>query len=223
MYNWYAVAGIYDAASLADTALRKNLAPDGFHVPTFTEWGILADYLGGGLVAGDKMKETGTTHWNSPNTGATNSSGFTGLPGGNRYTNGFVYIGNYGYWWSAFEYDTTYTWFSYLGIGVPYLGAAKSYKTSGFSVRCLTNQLGIQQQTISKIAVYPNPTSSTLTLQTPNNLSLDKITITDLTGKVVLTQTINATLVNVATLASGMYVIEAASGNEKWVSKFIKE
>lgn len=104
LYNWYAAAGIYDAASLANPALRKKLAPTGWHVPTDAEWTTLTTCLGGITIAGGKMKETGTAHWQSPNQDATNSSGFTGLPGGYRFSYGsFNFIGNYGFWWSSSE------------------------------------------------------------------------------------------------------------------------
>ena len=59
-----------------------NICPDGWHLPTEDEWIELFEYLGGDSIAGGKMKETGTSHWISPNTGATNSSGFTALAGG---------------------------------------------------------------------------------------------------------------------------------------------
>ena len=139
LYNWYAAAGIYDAASLSNPALRKKLAPTGYHVPTDAEWSTLTTCLGGESVAGGKMKEAGTTHWNSPNTLATNSSGFTGLPGGYRYDVGpFLNIGNYGYWWSSSEVDTKIAWSRYLDS---FAGSATSYgpslKEDGFSVRCL--------------------------------------------------------------------------------------
>ena len=136
LYNWYAVAGIHDVASAANPALRKNLAPTGWHVPTDAEWTILTNCLGGENVAGGKMKAT--TLWLSPNTSATNSSGFTGLPGGYRfYTGTFNVIGNYGLWWSASEFDTTYAWSRYLYYY--YGNATRDYysKNLGFSVRCL--------------------------------------------------------------------------------------
>ena len=142
LYNWYAVAGIYDAASLANPALRKKLAPTGWHIPTDAEWTQLTDCLGGAIVAGGKMKSIGTSLWQSPNTAATNESGFTGLPAGiRRYSTGpFGDIGNLGNWWSSSEDDTTATaWGRVLdytsGLATRYGGGF--YKELGFSVRCL--------------------------------------------------------------------------------------
>ena len=79
----------------------QGICPDGWHIPTNAEWSTLVFFLGNDAVGG-KMKESGTTHWNSPNTGATNESGFSGLPGGYRkHTGSFSSIGDYGYWWSS--------------------------------------------------------------------------------------------------------------------------
>jgi uncharacterized protein (TIGR02145 family) len=86
------------------------------------------------------MKETGTAHWISPNTDATNSSGFTGLPGGYRSANGtFGDIGNFGLWWSSSEYDLSSAWDRLLNAngGNTYRGSGN--KVNGFSVRCLKN------------------------------------------------------------------------------------
>jgi uncharacterized protein (TIGR02145 family) len=105
LYNWYAVAGIHNAASLNDSSLRKKLAPWGWHIPTKEELNTLTIFLGGPSVAGGKMKEIGTAHWNSPNTGANNESNFTGLPGGyydaNSANSSFIDKNTSGYWWSS--------------------------------------------------------------------------------------------------------------------------
>lgn len=103
MYNWYAVAGIYDAASLANPALRKKLAPAGWHIPSIAEWTDLANCLYGVDVAGGKMKSIGTV-WNGTNVAATNSSNFNGLPGGVRDYSGWFYNARVsGFWWSSNE------------------------------------------------------------------------------------------------------------------------
>jgi uncharacterized protein (TIGR02145 family) len=139
LYNRYAVLGIYDTSSLQNPSLRKKLAPAGFHVPSETEWSELTTCLGGDGLAGGKMKEVGFTHWMSPNTGATNSSGFTAFPGGSRLNNGFKWIGINGYWWST---NGVYRLIS-GGGDLAYSLAEGPVITSlsgnqnGFSVRCV--------------------------------------------------------------------------------------
>lgn len=76
LYNWYAVSD------------GRKLCPAGWHVPSRAEWETLVAALGGLGTAGGSLKEAGMAHWSSPNTGATNSSGFTALPAGYRYANG---------------------------------------------------------------------------------------------------------------------------------------
>jgi len=125
LYNWYAVN-------------TGKLCPTGWHVPTDAEWETLREYLGGYEVAGGKLKETGTTHWNSPNEGATNASGFTALPGGGRYNDGtFDYIGDNGIWWSSTEGSTSYALGWYLNYNNYNLTYNNSSKVDGFSVRCV--------------------------------------------------------------------------------------
>jgi uncharacterized protein (TIGR02145 family) len=141
LYNSYAVMGITVAEDFRPTAAqiaaRKQLAPIGWHVPTDNEWSTLETFLGRQL-AGGSMKETGTTHWVSPNTDPTNSSGFTGLPGGYRYSGGiFNNVSFNVYWWSSSEFYTADAWFRHLYC---FNGDVDSYygnKTNGFSVRCL--------------------------------------------------------------------------------------
>lgn len=91
LYNWY-------------TVNTGKLCPTGWHVPTDAEWSTLTTCLGGVGVAGGKLKEAGTSHWMSPNVGATNETGFTALPSGYRYAGGtFEYNGLGGWWWSSTE------------------------------------------------------------------------------------------------------------------------
>ena len=127
LYNWYAVDD------------SRNIAPDGWHVPTDDEWTTLTDYLGGTSVAGGKMKETGTSHWNSPNTGATNESGFTAFPGGYRfYVNGdYNDIGSYGYFWSSSENNSSSAWKRILSYDNSEVNRNYDNKFYGFSVRCV--------------------------------------------------------------------------------------
>jgi uncharacterized protein (TIGR02145 family) len=127
LYNWFAVN-------------TNKLCPSGWHVPTDDEWVTLETFLGGRIVSGGKLKETGITHWTSPNTGADNSSGFTGLPGGYRYRTGtFISNGSYGAFWSSTGYDATLAWYRYMYSNGNDLTRITNYKTSGFSVRCVKN------------------------------------------------------------------------------------
>ena len=116
----------------------KGICPDGWHIPTDAEWTTLTNYLGGESVAGGKMKEAGYAHWASPNTGATNTSGFTALPGGGRGTDGsFDGLTYYAYFWSSTEYSSTYAWYRGLDYDYDDVGRGLNYKTGGFSCRCL--------------------------------------------------------------------------------------
>jgi len=112
--------------------------PPGWHLPSDEEWTALTTWLGGEEVAGGKMKETGTAHWFSPNTGATNESGFSALPGGSRYgSGGFYGIGYYGYWWSSTEHSTSTAWYRGLYYYYSTVGRGNYFKEYGFSVRCV--------------------------------------------------------------------------------------
>ena len=138
LYNWYAVMGIWNEASKTDVGQRKQLAPSGYHIPTDTEWTTLTTYLGGNSVAGGKLKETGTVHWLSPNTGASNSSGFTGLPGGWRSNfGGFNNIRNNGGFWSSTEVDSDFAWLLYLAANTSVANRYGYNKIYGFSVRLI--------------------------------------------------------------------------------------
>lgn len=128
LYNWYAVN-------------TNMLAPKGWHVPSDVEWKELIDYLGGDGVAGGKLKEAGISHWQSPNTGATNESGFTALPSGNRgdpeIKSTFFSIKEIFTVWSATEFSSDYAWRCYLFYEDGYVNRNYVGKSRGFSVRCV--------------------------------------------------------------------------------------
>ncbi|MGB4013081.1 MAG: FISUMP domain-containing protein [Bacteroidales bacterium] len=123
LYNWPAA---------------QSACPSGWHLPSDAEWTTFTDDLGGASVAGGKLKEAGTAHWNSPNIGATNESGFTALPGGYRGSDGRFYgVGVSGYWWSSTESSTTNAWGRRLYCDDSGVGRAGLNREDGFSVRCL--------------------------------------------------------------------------------------
>lgn len=116
----------------------QGICPSGWHIPTDEEWSTLDNLMGGGTISGGKLKEAGFVHWNSPNTGATNQSGFTGLPGG-LIDDGhnFINLGNNGLFWSSSESNNN----MYFYRSLYYLNAAttkgSSFVEYGFSVRCI--------------------------------------------------------------------------------------
>jgi len=125
IYNWYTVE-------------TGKLCPQGWHVPSDDEWTILTDYLGGKSVAGGKLKETGTSHWQSPNTGATNESGFTGLPTGYRnFSGSFNSISSYGFWWCSTDWSSTGAWYRDVYYGYNSVDRSNTNKKSGATVRCV--------------------------------------------------------------------------------------
>ncbi len=126
LYNWHAVnSGV--------------LAPEGWRVPTDDDWATLSDFLGGDYDAGGKLKETKTAHWQSPNTDADNTSGFTALPGGTCNAAGvFAGLGLGGWWWSSTATDKSNAW--HVGLqnedGM-FRRTASLFGGYGFSVRCV--------------------------------------------------------------------------------------
>jgi len=124
LYNWHAIAD------------PQNICPRGWHIPSDEEWTTLELYL---EEDGGKLKEAGTMHWRSHNAGATNESGFSGLPGGCRLSNGvFANMGNMGLWWSSdVIYDATYTYHRILHYANARFNQFFFIKSGGFSVRCI--------------------------------------------------------------------------------------
>jgi uncharacterized protein (TIGR02145 family) len=137
LYNWHAVSD------------SRNIAPEGWHVPTDSEWKQLEMFLGmsqagadgtgwRGTDEGDKLKEAGTTLWNPLDAGATNESGFSGLPGGYCDYSGYFYgIGDYALFWCSTQFDIEFAWYRGLSYGFSWIDRSLNEKTYGFSVRCV--------------------------------------------------------------------------------------
>jgi uncharacterized protein (TIGR02145 family) len=132
LYNWYAVND------------SRGLAPTGYHIPTDAEWTTLTTFLGGPNGAAGKMKErgeqnTGTGPWTYPNTGATNSSGFSGLPAGMRSANGFTGINSQSYWWSSTQggNGTIAAWHRCFLYNSENVQIGSGNKENGLSIRCV--------------------------------------------------------------------------------------
>jgi uncharacterized protein (TIGR02145 family) len=118
----------------------RNLCPTGWHVPLDEDWTLLTDLLGGESVAGGKMKSNGTLYWLSPNTGATNLSGFSGLPSGIRSGTGiFTNIDEVGAWWSYSQQSNNGAFSRVLRYDNSIVDRSVYLKGFGFSVRCVKN------------------------------------------------------------------------------------
>ena len=133
IYNWYTISD------------QHKICPAGWHIPTDEEWCQMEIYLDASVVCselgshgtdvGGKMKETGTTHWTSPNTGATNISGFTGLPGG-YYLAGFSELNHGGLFWSSSS-SSSFALNRVLTYSSAIISRFNNDKSIGFSVRCV--------------------------------------------------------------------------------------
>ena len=139
--NCTTYGGLYlwdEAMGYVTTEGAQGICPDGWHIPSYDNLGELIDFLGGGDVAGGKLKEADYEHWISPNTGATNSSGFTALPGGYRPSGGPFYGLYYeGLIWSSSQTNETFARSLYVKNDNDDAATGVSIKTYGFSVRCL--------------------------------------------------------------------------------------
>jgi len=137
LYNWFAVND------------SRRLAPAGWHIPSDAEWKTLIDFVDStdfrkdktgnhDVFPGGKLKETGVSNWHSPNTNATNESGFTALPGGFRFDDGlYQYIGEHGFWWSTTVFDDNDAWYQAMNFNDDYIDRQHRNKKFGFSVRCI--------------------------------------------------------------------------------------
>jgi uncharacterized protein (TIGR02145 family) len=143
LYTWCAIMNGASSSNAIPSGVQ-GICPNGWHVPSYAEWLVLINYLGGESVAGGKMKIIGTTHWNSPNTGATNESGFTALaPGYRSYFGIYLGINTINDYWTATEGDNQPEYFAreiiLLNSNAEAELDAAGRKNFGYSVRCIKN------------------------------------------------------------------------------------
>jgi uncharacterized protein (TIGR02145 family) len=214
LYNWH-------------TVKPGKLCPTGWHIPTDAEWTTLITFLGGISIAGGKLKETGTTHWLNPNTGATNETGFTALPGGIRFgDNKFYSIGSLGHWWSSTEDQAhigvaAWSWFILnSGSGISRISYGEN---NCLSVRCLNdNPTSVDVTKIDDIEIYPNPSDKMVIIK--NILSQDcSVYVINLLGEQVLYQQHVSNSIDISNLKNGIYFIKVFDSGKIRVAKFVKE
>ena len=238
LYNWYAVAGIYDEASLNDESLRKEFITEGWRVPTDDDWTTLETYLIANgynhdqTTAENKIAKAmaSTTGWNSSagdfdignDQSLNNLSGFNTFPVGARGTiDSFIYMGYFSFFWSSTEYDTRFAWHSILGYNQSNLRRAwGNFKQSGFSVRFVRDASTASTKDYSKpAAIYPNPTSSII------NIEQDFTTakIYDISGRELLKS--SSKTIDLSELPSSIYLLRLYDNNNKVLgtSKVVKQ
>jgi len=234
LYTWSASMN-GEASSDFNPSCIQGICPDGWHLPSDNEWKELEMYLGLSQVeagwtglrghdSGGKLKEAGTVYWESPNEGATNSTGFTALPGGYRFQDGnFSQIGKIADFWSSTEADINFAWYRKLLYTVSSVSRSNHSKTCGCSVRCIKNNDSLSNSLIKYITqdnqfnIYPNPFNETTTIQFPNPTSESyKFILTDISGK-RLRELNNITsseiILDRRKLPAGLYLIELRGPN----------
>ena len=223
LYNWNAVAGIHDTDP---NTPNKTIAPTGWHVPTDAEWTTLTNYLGGESIAGGKMKSTGTTLWTNPNTGATNESGFSAIPGGWRDISiDFGALRQGAFWWSTSDWNLNPNSAIYRALHYD-LNSVQNLplgKVDALSVRLIKDG-SLSNSTFNSggVKLYPNPAVNILNINADNNHINQSYTIIDGLGRVVFNGKLNdvESTINVEQLSKGIYYLKVSGYS---ATKFIKE
>jgi uncharacterized protein (TIGR02145 family) len=214
LYNGYVINDI------------NKICPAGWHVSTNDEWLEAEIFLGGADEAGGRMKEAGFVHWTTPNTGADNSSGFTGLPGGMRnLLSVFSSLGENGLWWTASSFDASTYWSTYLwtmNAGVDHNPAPKNY---GFSIRCVRGaESGLDDIDIAqKVNLYPNPATDKIIVGYSGKAELS-IQLFTITGACIMECKLDrqSNEIDLARLSKGIYVVKIAAAGQTFQKRLIK-
>jgi len=228
LYNWWAVMNGASPTNAVPSNIQ-GICPTGWHVPSESEWDTLIIALGGESLAGGKMKDT--ILWDSPNTGANNSSGFSALPGGVRGSMGkFLYEKKYGYWWSTREFDLTNAYINRVYYNKSNSNNSFVLKMAGYSARCVKEK-GTTTGNIQKdhdevvIKIYPNPFNhlTTVDIKKAQDEAFN-IIVYDISGKMVLNYfnlKNNKITLNMNTLEKGIYFMELHLKGKVYIEKLL--
>lgn len=221
LYSW-------DAAMKNSTIEgAQGVCPNGWHVPTDDEWTILGNYLGGNDMAGGKMKEQGISHWNSPNAGATNESGFTALPAGEYDDTHYQFLGEYNVIWSSTEENTTWAKYRYISYDDTGLHPYTYYKSFRYSVRCIKNEeTGIKKPAFQGLIIYPNPFDHVLYFDQKKirDKSDKSAFIYDQKGQLITAFSLESeiTIKHMDNLAAGIYLVKTMVNDRVAYQKVLK-
>lgn len=209
LYTWYVVGD------------SRNVCPNGWHVPSSAEFDTLELFLGGSDIAGGKLKQTGYDHWLFPNTGATNETGFNGLPNGNRNLLGYFNdMGIVSDVWSstegvqgAWDFDLNYDNESTVSYDDP--------KGFAFAIRCLRNEPA--KIDLSEIKIYPTVSDQFVTISSEGYYGL-KYFIIGIDGKSVMQGDLmnSITMLDLSALSAGSYIVKITNASSTVEFKLVK-
>jgi uncharacterized protein (TIGR02145 family) len=211
--------------------LDGKLAPEGWHVATDAEWTTLTEFLGGAASAGGKLKsvgtiEVGTSYWYTPNTNATNTSGFSALGGGAREFDGqFNYMFSYGYWWTATAGNPGYALSRRLSYNYPGIDRGPWNIQNGLSVRCVKDPgPGTEENRPGKMIKIHSGQSDDMLIIESEMSQLLEVAVYDITGNRLIAKTITGTRseIDMAALSRGMYIIHLSGPDWQLQRKLIK-
>jgi len=224
--NIYGKLYTWDAAMNYSTIEKaQGICPDGWHIPSDEEWTELGNILGGDIVAGGKMKETGSMHWNEPNTGATNESGFTSLPAGEYDDTHYQLLGTHNVIWSSTEASTIFAIYRYTSYDDAELSSYTYYKDFRYSVRCIKNNtVGVNDTKKINLRVFPNPVDMVLNLQQAKP-EPKSTTVYDQVGKEVINFKFSEEkhCEDIHSLEPGIYIMKVENGTSCCYYKIIKK
>jgi uncharacterized protein (TIGR02145 family) len=177
LYNWYAISD------------PRGLAPEGWHIPTDSEWVTLTKFLGGKIESSAKIKSM--RGWSQGGNGS-NESGFNALPGGTRSINeAFSFVGDYGYWWTSSSFDGYSAWNRFLAYNNNYIGRSTGWKQFGNSVRCIKDENETGISTASQLQKNDSSVSPAFANETVALAANNKISSMKIGGQVWMTQNLD--------------------------------